>query len=56
MAQARLARYIQGVRVYCPTCEKQITPITYIYNNINNMTTHISFECDVCHSEVKLSE
>jgi hypothetical protein len=53
MASERLARYIQGIRLYCPRCEKQVTPITFILNDSNNTTTGFEFTCDSCNTTLK---
>jgi hypothetical protein len=53
VAPERVARYIQGVRLYCPSCVKQITPVTYLINDANGMTTGIEFGCDSCNTILK---
>ena len=41
-----IARYIQGIRVYCSRCEKQITPTTMVENNADGVTVGIELHCD----------
>jgi len=53
MAPERIARFIQGVRMYCPKCMKQVTPVTYIINDSNGMTVGFDYECDQCNTLLK---
>lgn len=41
-----IARYIQGIRIYCPDCKKQVTPTMIIQNDDDGLTRVIEFHCD----------
>ena len=53
----RLARYIQGIRIFCPLCKAYVTPYTVIIGNDEGYTEAIEFVCNNGkHLQAKIAE
>jgi RNase P subunit RPR2 len=48
-------RFIQGVRVMCARCKKQITPyLTMDIDDVTGLTTQIECHCLDCHTMARV--
>ena len=52
---SKATRYIQGIRCFCPLCNKNVTPDAVIINE-GEVTTSIEFWCDGKHKYQKIQE
>ena len=51
MTTEHVTRFVQGIRVYCKECKKDVTPILTITND-DGRSTKIDMRCDSCGRDI----